>query len=574
MIASNCPRCQESFRLPSAELPDDAYAQCPWCRETFPLSEVIGTLPPILEVMSADGQPLQIGAAVAAASLGAVAMGAASMGADMETVAGEPIVEIEPDSDADLQEVDFAPSGSAMETVVEDEPSGFVSDLIDEADTDSEAIQTVSETAGDETVKIDPDDLAELRESADELGSQIDFEVETTDTNWNDEPSPAESESLAPMRVSPAPVRKKKSSSVRTIIGIALGAAASIPIAAGLLWVVGQFGYGPFSKADTAPAVTASVPGQLGPNSSPQVQRPTGRSLTAPEDESLTATNERSLTALEQIAQGNVETSADESDPSLEATEDASEPALILPGDDAAAETEGIENTLRQDTLAELPSDPPSIELPGTPTSDDTSETDLAMPTESSSETTTANEPEVVTVDEEPEIPLALPTAESVVMPKDPPEAAQLPSQPDELVATANRASKMVEALSQFEGSEKERLRRMLLTYTQIAEACALADGASESISSLSSAIRNSSVIDDVAMMSSEWLNFKDRKTSGIAAVGRPGANSKGQIITLDSGKVIQITGDVRLPAAERILVLGKIESGLNVKMLSADILP
>ncbi len=41
MIVSNCPRCCEPLRVPTGELPDNAYAQCPWCRETFPLSDVL-----------------------------------------------------------------------------------------------------------------------------------------------------------------------------------------------------------------------------------------------------------------------------------------------------------------------------------------------------------------------------------------------------------------------------------------------------------------------------------------------------------------------------------------------------
>lgn len=60
MITTHCPRCSESIRLPSAQLPEDAYAQCPICRETFPASDVIDRLPPVLNFIGADGNPLQI----------------------------------------------------------------------------------------------------------------------------------------------------------------------------------------------------------------------------------------------------------------------------------------------------------------------------------------------------------------------------------------------------------------------------------------------------------------------------------------------------------------------------------
>ncbi|MAI71842.1 MAG: hypothetical protein CMM01_13135 [Rhodopirellula sp.] len=60
MIISNCPRCQEVFRVPLGTLPDDAYAICPWCHETFPLAEVLDHLPPALEILTADGEPIPI----------------------------------------------------------------------------------------------------------------------------------------------------------------------------------------------------------------------------------------------------------------------------------------------------------------------------------------------------------------------------------------------------------------------------------------------------------------------------------------------------------------------------------
>lgn len=58
MIISNCPRCQERFRVPLGTLPDDAYAMCPWCHETFPLADVLNNLPPALQILTADGEPI------------------------------------------------------------------------------------------------------------------------------------------------------------------------------------------------------------------------------------------------------------------------------------------------------------------------------------------------------------------------------------------------------------------------------------------------------------------------------------------------------------------------------------
>ena len=51
MFLSHCPRCHETFRLPAGEMQPQVQARCPWCRERFPLAEVLGQLPPELEIL-------------------------------------------------------------------------------------------------------------------------------------------------------------------------------------------------------------------------------------------------------------------------------------------------------------------------------------------------------------------------------------------------------------------------------------------------------------------------------------------------------------------------------------------
>ena len=57
-------------------MPDDAYAMCPWCHETFPLKEVLDRLPPQLKILTADGEPVvvmePVGSGAAVADLSAV----------------------------------------------------------------------------------------------------------------------------------------------------------------------------------------------------------------------------------------------------------------------------------------------------------------------------------------------------------------------------------------------------------------------------------------------------------------------------------------------------------------------
>ncbi|TWU07621.1 hypothetical protein [Stieleria varia] len=58
MLSAKCPECGESVRLPSADLPSDASADCPWCGESVSAAGWLKSLPPVLKVVGADGQPL------------------------------------------------------------------------------------------------------------------------------------------------------------------------------------------------------------------------------------------------------------------------------------------------------------------------------------------------------------------------------------------------------------------------------------------------------------------------------------------------------------------------------------
>ena len=58
MITTLCPRCAEKIRIPDAEIPHDAFACCPLCQESFPASEILDRLPPVVELLGADGEPL------------------------------------------------------------------------------------------------------------------------------------------------------------------------------------------------------------------------------------------------------------------------------------------------------------------------------------------------------------------------------------------------------------------------------------------------------------------------------------------------------------------------------------
>ena len=72
----------------------------------------------------------------------------------------------------------------------------------------------------------------------------------------------------------------------------------------------------------------------------------------------------------------------------------------------------------------------------------------------------------------------------------------------------------------------------------------------------------------------SQWLSHPKRMTEGIVLIGRPGAGDDGQVITLDSGKVVSVAGDVRLPSAKKVLAMGTILDGTSVKVVLVEALP
>lgn len=52
MIISPCPRCDDCFRISKTNFEDNTLVECPWCREQFPIDEVLEKLPPELVVVT------------------------------------------------------------------------------------------------------------------------------------------------------------------------------------------------------------------------------------------------------------------------------------------------------------------------------------------------------------------------------------------------------------------------------------------------------------------------------------------------------------------------------------------
>jgi len=66
MIISPCPRCGDDFRVPEeAALDVHRIAECPWCREQFPIDEIIEQLPPeVIIIPIADTEQSKAGQAL------------------------------------------------------------------------------------------------------------------------------------------------------------------------------------------------------------------------------------------------------------------------------------------------------------------------------------------------------------------------------------------------------------------------------------------------------------------------------------------------------------------------------
>ncbi|MCG8648508.1 MAG: zinc-ribbon domain-containing protein, partial [Pirellulales bacterium] len=201
MIVSNCPRCEEAFQVPDAAIPDDAYAQCPWCQETFPIAEVIGRLPPLLQVMSADGQVLRFSQQPAAVS----------HGHSTEQASRHPL------------------DSKAMALIA---GLGTVDGPLIDANADTVANETVTEENwNSDSVVLD--------------GSSPQVQTGSgAQEPWASGSSTRE-QKAAPMSVTPTPQltrRPRGKSGLRTFLSIVLGGLFSVPLALFILWLLTLFG--------------------------------------------------------------------------------------------------------------------------------------------------------------------------------------------------------------------------------------------------------------------------------------------------------------------------------------------
>ncbi|MGB7323285.1 MAG: hypothetical protein WBD31_00330, partial [Rubripirellula sp.] len=260
MTVSNCPRCAEPIRLPvdpefSGSLIDDAQGECPWCGDSFPMSELVGKLPPMLVVRSADGQPITpavaaagtglsdaglagTGLSGAAAGLAGVGAAAGAMGVASSAIGGDLM------DDDDLGNLTVGDEAglneTTSETIVEDDLASSdetVSDLGSEEvasfslDDDLDDDHGVGADNSDGDNQYD-DDVPVVDDQP------IEYQLDSIDDHSISADWDADQDSQ-PMRVSPTR-RKKKGAPWKTAVGVIAGGALALPIADGLLTLAGR----------------------------------------------------------------------------------------------------------------------------------------------------------------------------------------------------------------------------------------------------------------------------------------------------------------------------------------------
>ncbi|MGI9470748.1 MAG: hypothetical protein ACR2NZ_04380 [Rubripirellula sp.] len=599
MIISNCPRCQEGFRVPAGQMPDDAYATCPWCRETFPLSEVLANLPPTLEILSADGQPLVFDEAAAVRSVAAAA-----------TTTGE----------------------------IDDSAEGF--EVLDE-DLDA--------TVGNETVTsetIAEDSWNQTSFEVDE--DHVDLQVEDPNDSWD---SPQVAESPTPMTLSPRPggSRKKKPSGLRTMLGIVVGGLLSVPIALGILLLFGRepdLGFWPFDgPSGSRRSPVAAPPGQMSERTR-DPNRNRGRMLdTSAFDSAMDAIEDPATTALDAIVPPELGSDPRQPD-AMELAIGSDQPTLVDVSDigtglelpDLAGETRSDEATdIVESEAAEdsanvqvsadtpMPLVEPTLELPATGSEENAEETSsLELPSSLGDPSAltldaTATDDEPAPEDVSPTLTPAVeptlepPTIDSAIEDSANPEANVEMSAPDATVSSAatedestsadlsppnedektdpkvkavpapssdavarvDLARESLRELLDLDVDDSNRKRQLATTYSKIAEACDLTADDRGALQPLASEILKSPLLDDIEYAGTQWLVFASRPTDGIALIGRPGTSPEGEIVTLGSGKIINLTGDTGIPTVEKVMIMGKIVDGeTTVEVVHVEALP
>ena len=588
MISATCPRCTEKVRVATLDVPSETYAQCPWCNETYPATELENTLPPEIMLMDADGEVLQFNSTshlqsvanpfaeqAAESSVGGLAGVAAGVGG--LAVAGAAAVGFASDEDLDEQQ----------ETIINETLQYDASELEDAAESDDfvtmeEELVEDSEDQYFDELKIGVDAPAEEE-------TQID--VQTPSKIYPDPPGVAStSRSRRP---------KKKSSPVRTIVQIALGAALAPVLAGGILLAAGRapnLGFWPFDgsfdKKTESSNSRAAAPGPLAQNSDDTTPRdvPEGRSLLNEDSKINQAIQEAGINP-DEFAPAKSEPDAGPSGFSLPPAADPADP--VDPEETNQVRRPHITDLNQQPisvheviptpgSTAHPKAPEPSVPEPSTPELKvpDLSVPDLSVP-EPSAE---PNDPPSMTLPELGSVPPAsnnTPDAadvgSNVEMPSLPFEGPKATFAPDsvdvempdsltkkldspELVAAAKAA---IDALDKLENSKTTDTGKIARAYRTIAAVGVVAaEPDSLAIENLLTRVAKSPYREKLSTIVPQWYGYGKRNHDGILLIGSFVDGSIPKVV-MQSDKSVNVLLDstIESPSASNVIGLGKIHS-------------
>ncbi|MGV3484379.1 MAG: hypothetical protein ACO1RT_08175 [Planctomycetaceae bacterium] len=264
MSSVDCPRCEESFRVPDSPLPAGIRLRCPWCMETFPLSDLAQRLSPMAELIGEDDQPLELH------SLYRETMPATNPPVGLEPSV-EDVAEFEfadNAGDADqfgvAEAADFEPAEDAAAAPMDLDGSFESPSALSEAPETFEPIESYDEPQGED---FDQNQL--------ELASE-----ERLPVTGPVAPRPLSSvaaRDFGNAGVSMAPRKRKKTSPVKSAVKMILGGVAGLAIGGAILEFAGRPLFWPFDGTISG-KIKSNPPMELSDN---RPARPTnsGRSL-------------------------------------------------------------------------------------------------------------------------------------------------------------------------------------------------------------------------------------------------------------------------------------------------------
>jgi len=598
MFVSNCPRCGEALRVPAIEESADAEARCPRCQESFPYREISGSLPPVLQVYSVDGQPLS------------------------ETASAAIPTPIDAPSQAETEQV-FP--GLNMDGDSEAQPD-WDFDSIDAGEDNTHT--PLSTPGGPASVNTMPVPMMRKKKGSG-IGTAIGVVLGGLAA------IPIAGGILMAMGRTPdwgfwpflGPNRGSGEISAAAPLdtdSVGTSATGNQPSEPNQSRSFGQSFASDGSLIDeqTANEVTPQqkVLEELGePEADPQF-RPMDDPFALPED------NQEQTTRIDSNA------TEDNSDEAVPTPKDSDSSLTTEPAEENSTSTESAIDT-KSDLLDDtdpIP-DPADIELPPAfaaeepvdlpviaDVNESTTATEIAQaaaaaeavvqePMESDDDRLTQAAPEATDLAEtaddaepprnDPTSAESVPTdlAETVAPERSSPsvsEVAEVTEETKERQASnettpaapvsnkrplAEKAAdsevqlaiEMTQKLTAFDGSTQDRRRLLARTYLKIAEAAEQTAASPQAAERLADALVTSNVVSELEYAAAQWLKHGKRTTDGIALVGRPSEEGERVTLTLKDGQSIDL-GSLDVPDAEKILVIGIIQSQETVEGILA----